>query len=634
MSIANRSRVLRGVAVIGLLGLNACAMVGVSQVGTPDAVNQRRADVIGANRLSDRTVQSLNVVALTTDSCERAFAACMDTISRSAGLTDEQRLSALAELWLGRALKAERPRRGQPMDEATLDAFLQSARDAYAYLFYTARGPAERAFEWRQMQVIGFYNLAVQRVMGRLFRELPRLDPHWTRATLAGWSVLRPQSDVYLAGGARVPVELIPAANLRFDGLRNTYRRDGFGSDFVAVAPAEKADAGVPWREPGYVPMTGALVFDGNTLDEVLATRQVRPLVRDPYRDDTITVGGRVVPLGANFTAPYGVWLARSGFARQSIRSLLGREGGIETPRVLLMQPYDPDRLTVVMLHGLASSPEAWINVANEVMGDEELRRNFQVWEVYYPTNLPVAVNLAKIRKALDATLQHYDPSGQARASRDMVLIGHSMGGVIARLLVSSSDDRLWGVIPTRANLSAKKRQQLHQRLAPYLQFSPMPQVTRAVFLATPHRGTPYAQHRLARWIGNLIRLPVAVLKEMADVGDLLKSGESGESGHAAPLYMPNSIDNLSDASPFIAAAADLPISPHVHYHTIVGVYKSKGSLQDSNDGVVPYASAHLDGADSELAIPSWHSVQETPAAILELRRILRLQLTASGAPQ
>lgn len=634
MSIATRSWVLRGVAAIGLLGLNACAMVGVSQIGTHDAVNQRRADVIGANRLSDRTVQSLNVVALTTDSCERAFAACTDTISRSAGLTDEQRLSALAELWLGRALKAQRPRRGQPMDEAALDAFLQSARYAYAYLFYTARAPAERAFEWRQMQVIGFYNLAVQQVMSRLFRELPRLDPQWTRATLAGWSVLRPQSDVYLAGGARVPAELIPAANLRFDGLRNIYRRDGFGSDFVAVAPAEKADAGVPWREPGYVPMTGALVFDGNTLDEVLATRQVRPLVRDPYHDDTVTVGGRVVPLGANFTAPYGVWLARSGFARQSIRSLLGREGGIETPRVLLMQPYDPDRLTVVMLHGLASSPEAWINVANEVMGDEELRRHYQVWEVYYPTNLPVAVNLANIRKALDATLRHYDPSGQARASRDMVLIGHSMGGVIARLLVSSSDDRLWSVIPTRANLSAKTRQRLQQRLAPYLQFSPMPQVTRAVFLATPHRGTPYAQHRLARWIGNLIRLPVAVLKEMADVADLLKSGESDESGQAAPLYLPNSIDNLSDASPFIAAAADLPISPRVHYHTIVGVYQTKGPLQGSNDGLVPYASAHLDGADSELAIPSWHSVQETPAAILELRRILRLQLTASGAPQ
>jgi len=49
---------------------------------------------------------------------------------------------------------------------------------------------------------------------------------------------------------------------------------------------------------------------------------------------------------------------------------------------------------------------------------------------------------------------------------------------------------------------------------------------------------------------------------------------------------------------------------------------------------VVPYRSAHLDGADSELAIPSWHSVQETPAAILELRRILRLQISAAKGDQ
>lgn len=620
--------IARGIAIIGLLGLNACAMVGVSRVDTSDYVNQRRADVIGSNRLSDRTVQSLNVVALAVDSCQREFVACTGTVAHSAGLTDEQRLSALAELWLGRALRAARSQRGAAMDDATLDAYLQSARYAYAYLFYTARSPAERAFEVRQVQVTGFYNLAVQRVMSRLFLELPRLDPHWTQASLAGWTVLRPHSDVRLAGDARVPAELIPAANLRFNGLRNVYRRDGFGSDFVAVAPEEKADAAVPWREPDYVSMTGALVFDGSTLDDVLATRQVRLLVRSPYRDDTVTVGGQVVPLGANFTAAYGVWLARSGFASQSIRSLLGREGGIRTPRVLLMQPYDPDRLTVVMLHGLASSPEAWINVANEVMGDEELRRHYQVWEVYYPTNLPVAVNLANIRKALDATLKHYDPSGQARASRNMVLIGHSMGGVIARLLVSSSGERLWSVLPVRANLPAAKRQRLRQRLAPYLQFSPMPQVTRAVFLAAPHRGTPYAQHRIARWLGNLIRLPVGVLKEMAGIAELIKS-DADEGGNAPLLRIPNSIDNLSDTDPFIIAAADLPISPRVHYHTIVGVYKEKGSLQDSSDGVVPYASAHLDGADSELAIPSWHSVQETPAAILELRRILRLHLAS-----
>jgi len=612
---------VRCATLVVLLCLNACAMVGVSRIKPHDYVTERRADTLGSGRLSDGSVQSLNVVALNADTCARDFSDCTDTLAHSPGLTDEQRLSALSELWMARAIRIDPAKHGVPMEDAALDAYLQSARYAYAYLFYTARQPSERAFELRQVQVIGFYNFAVQRAVQRFFHVLPQLGAQWTQTSLAGWTVLRPQTDVRLAGDVRVPTELIPASDLRFKGLRNVYQRDGFGSEFVAVAPPESPTVDAPWRDPGYVSMTGALVFGGDTLDSVLATKQVQLLACDPYRDGTITVGGRVVPLGANFTAAYGVWLARSGFASQSIRSLLGREGGITTPRVLLMQPYDPNRLTVVMLHGLASSPEAWINVANEVMGDESLRRNYQVWEIYYPTNAPVPVNLAGIRKALDQTLKHFDPAGRARASQNMVLVGHSMGGLIARLLVSSSGDRLWSVIPVRSDLSPQKRARLRERLAPYLQFTPMPQVTRAVFMASPHRGTPYAQNRLARWIGNLIRLPVNVLKEMASLSDLLKSDGS----RITPIRLPNSIDNLGDTDPFIVAAADLPISPRVRYHTIVGVYKPTGLLATSSDGVVPYKSAHLDGADSELAIPSWHSVQDKPAAILELRRILAL---------
>ena len=107
-----------------LLCLNACAMVGVSQVKPHDYANERRADVIGAAHLSDSTVQALNVVALTADNCQEAFADCTDTIARSAGLNDEQRLSSLAELWLGRAIATDRAKSGTPMAAATLDAYL------------------------------------------------------------------------------------------------------------------------------------------------------------------------------------------------------------------------------------------------------------------------------------------------------------------------------------------------------------------------------------------------------------------------------------------------------------------------------------------------------------------------------
>ena len=630
MTAGSRTWIARCVVLAIALCLSGCAVVGVSHVKSHEYITGQRNDVMATGRLSDHTVQSLNVVALNADSCGKAFDACVDTIGRSPGLDDEQRLSALSELWLGKALKTDRGGDATGMDDSTLDAFLQASRYAYAYLFYTQRRPEDRVFELRQVQVIGFYNFSAQRAMLRIFHELPRMAQDWSQASMAGWSFATPQSDLQLAGGARIPAELIAASTLRFNGVRNVYRRDGFGTEFVAVAPPLPPDDDILWREPDYVPVTGALVFEGNTLDTVLATRRIQLMAKDPYRDDAVTVGDRAVPLAADFTAAYGVWLARSGFASQSIRSLLGREGGIKTPRVLMMQPYDPNRLTVVMLHGLASSPEAWINVSNEVMGDETLRKNYQVWEVYYPTNAPIALNLANIRKALDATFSHFDPGGKARASHHVVLVGHSMGGVIARLLVSTSDERMWNVIQTRADLSPAKRARLRKGLAPYLQFQPMPQVDRAVFMAAPHRGTPVAKYRLARLIVNLIRLPADAIKEVANLSDLLKDSTPDGS----PARIPTSIDNLSDSDPFVEAAADLPISPAVHYHTIVGVYKSNGPLVDSSDGVVPYRSAHLEDADSELAIPSWHSVQETSAAILELRRILKLHAeTVAGKP-
>lgn len=615
---------LRAAALAALLGVAGCDMVGIRHVTPREYAAQRRSDVLSDRRLSDSTVQALNVVALSADGCAADFAGCTHTVLYTGGLDDERRLSALAELWLSFALHADRTDHGQVADDTALDAYLQSARYAYAYLFYTARRPGERAFETRQSQVLDFYNFATQRAVSSFFGRLPTLGTDWNHTAVAGWSLLKPDSDVSLGSDERIPQELIPAEGLRFKGLRNIYRRDGFGSEFVAVG-APPADTGQPWRAPNYVPLTAVLEFPGDRLQSVLDTREVRLYAKNPYLDRTIAFDGQTIPLAANFTAPYGVWLARSGFARQSIRSLLGR-GGLSKPQVLLMQPYDPNRLTVIMLHGLASSPEAWINVVNELMGDEQLRRSYQVWEVYYPTNMPVAANLLQIRRAIEQTLKHFDPSGRAVASNHIVLIGHSMGGVIARLLVSSSDDKLWRVVPVRPGPSVADQQKLRQRLAPYLQFEPMPQATRAVFLAAPHRGTPVAQWKLARWIGDLIRLPVTLLQESQAIADAMQ-GKQASTG--APTRLPNSIDNLSDTDPFIEASSTLPISPTVRYHTIVGVYKPNGPLVTSSDGVVPYASAHLDGADSELAVPSWHNVQETPQAIIELRRILRLHADA-----
>ena len=46
-----------------------------------------------------------------------------------------------------------------------------------------------------------------------------------------------------------------------------------------------------------------------------------------------------------------------------------------------------------------------------------------------------------------------------------------------------------------------------------------------------------------------------------------------------------------------------------------------------TGDGIVPYGSAHIEGAQSELIIKWGHNVPSSPACAAEVRRILLLSL-------
>ena len=649
-------------ALLAAALLSGCAMVRVNSLGPQQYFAMRRGDILSTGQLSAATQATLRVAALDESSCQRTSQACIDTIATVGRLNPEQRLASLAELSLQMALE-QTPPAGTPWTDAQFDSWLKTARYAYAFLFFGQRTAGERAFEDRQTQVRDYYNYAVQELAGALFlrgtseANTSHRDP--AKQFIAGWTVHIDLREVRLPEGVRELSEVIPASGLSFAGLHNTYRRDGLGADLVAVTQAAQPDpdstktdsasnsatagattsagdnananAGASfWLAPGSRPfdempspnVTALLTFGEGTLEQVLNSRDVVFSAYDPFRVESVELNGQTVPLAANFSAGYGIWLARSGFARQSLRSLLGRTRGIDRPRIYMMQPFDPDRRIVLMLHGLASSPEAWVNVANDIQGDEMLRKHFQVWQVYYPTNVPILVNLARIRQAVQLTLAHFDPAGELPASNGMVLIGHSMGGVLARLLVSSSDDVLWVTIQNKYLPEGVDIVREDERLNRLLRFTPMPQVERAIFIASPHRGTPFASNRLSRWVANLVRLPLALLKE---IDEMLHTATNADSTQRAgkTIMVPNSIEQLRETNPIIQSISRLPISPSVCFHSIIARRRETGPLEDSDDGVVPYRSAHLDGALSEKVIVSGHSVQETPEAIFEIRRIL-----------
>ncbi len=627
--------------VLSLLLSSGCAMVTMKQVAPTEYLANKRGDVLTSGKLSAASQETLSVIGMDVAQCEKDVTACQKILADTDVLPEEQRLSAQSELWVKTALALTpkpKDREKTPMSDAALDAWLEAARYAYAYLFFSGRTPSDRAFEDRQTQVRDYYNYAAEQTAAVVFKRSREsaLEGEDYNAAVAGerWTLTSDFDELRMQS---IPTRMVSASAVSFAGLRSTYRRDGFGAELVVimdppklVAPVDGEKAEIPqYSEMSAINATALLRFKGDDLRQVLDTTQVLFDVYSPESTESVDLHGEKVPLAGNFTAAYGMWLAQSGFATQSLRTLFGLSEGIGAPHMYLMQPWDPNRRIIFMLHGLGSSPEAWVNVANEIMGDPELRRHFQVWQVYYPTNAPIALNRYEIDQAFDNTLKHFDPTGSTPASKDMVFIGHSMGGVLARLLVSSSGDVLWNDLLANYDLKGERLKRVEAKLGPLLHFTAEPNVERAIFIAAPHKGTDIAGNRVGRLIGRLVRLPITLLGKFEDVFLTLQESESANS--TTKLQIPNSIDNLKASDPFVKAAGALPITPGLKYHSIIAQRKPEVPLLQSDDGLVPYWSAHLDGAVSEKVIISGHSVQETPQAVLEIRRILREDLKEVG---
>ena len=616
-----------------LLLLAGCATIEAQHGDPRDYYVERRADAISNLHLSLQSVQVLQVVGLDTKQCEAAPLDCDAKVATATQLTPEQAIGTRAELnWLA-AYQRDEPDEAANREQAfaLAGAYLDTAQLAYAWLFLLDRPFAARAFEDRQGQIRDIYNFATQRAVNLLFHHTSNAE-RGAPMEVGHWHIEREITPLNAARRAGIE-ELVAASTLRFKGLRNTYRRDGFGAELVAVA-APQPDTRQRFSEIPYFATTVIIRFPGGaTLDEALADKRARFAVYDPTETDSVELAGRSIPLAGHFTAPYGLWLARSDFDREALRTLLSG-GQSQRAHIFMMQPYDPDKLTVVMIHGLASSPAAWLNLTNEVLGDEDLRRHYQIWQVSYPTNLPIPVNLYQIRSALDETLRSVDPSNCATATHEIVVVGHSMGGVIARLLVSKSSDTIWKIVQ-RADTSddAEQDRLLHEQLDRYLSFDSEPAIGRAVFMASPHRGSPEASGWLGRIGGWFVSLPGDFIEQsgaiLRETSRLLKPEFAEAASHGL-----TSVYTLSDKDPFLQAAATLPPTNSVPFHSIIGRESPEGAQEDSTDGFVPYRSAHLEGAESELVLASDHSVQERAQAILELRRILKLHETMLRGPR
>jgi pimeloyl-ACP methyl ester carboxylesterase len=360
------------------------------------------------------------------------------------------------------------------------------------------------------------------------------------------------------------------------------------------------------------------------------ATAVYRRINGEPHlslitKKNTVELNGSTFPLNRDDAAPIAAMSSRGRHvARSGFRNLLRPASMRERSGIFLTEPYDRNKAIVLMVPGLQSTPFAFVDLMKAMRRDPEVSARFQVWTFLYGTGTPVLFNALRLRQELEKTIHDVDPHNHDFATKHIVVLGHSMGGLSAHTLVSSSGEKLWNALFVVPPQRLRGDKEVIRRFADGLHFRRQPRVVRAIFAATPHRGSNLAESWIGHVAASLIRLPMSL---QTDIVDIVSANQDAATPAAKEFDREmnfSAVHTLSPRDPGLHALVDLPIE--VPFHSIIG-QQHGGAVETSSDGVVRYASSHLAGASSELIVHSGHSVCENPDAQREVIRILHLEL-------
>jgi triacylglycerol esterase/lipase EstA (alpha/beta hydrolase family) len=419
-----------------------------------------------------------------------------------------------------------------------------------------------------------------------------RLEP----ASSAVWA---PNYFTAFEGADQVKEKLIKKENLQ----------QGVGGALIGVRIVNPPEKFAP-RRGITAPVTATLDF--HATDATLALRR-------PAKQPTASVEGKVRPLAANFSAPISYYKPPSNLA------LVGLIGGFEARHypakigLYFLQPYDPDRIPLVFVHGLFSTPWTWVQTINGLQADPEIRKHYQFWVFAYPTGYPILYSALRLRQELAKADQLYPNH------KPYVVVGHSMGGMLTHDQVVTLTPAMWEKSMGETAKAIFDKERSDSLIVRATTFRANSRIKRVVFICTPHRGSKMASGGLGKFAISLINLPgqlATVMKDSLSSGELLQLTGSSK-------RLPNSVWGLQPTNPALPVINSASIS--VPYHSIIGD-RGKGDSPNSTDGVVAYWSSHLDGAKSELIVPGPHGSCELPQTIAELDRILRLHLKTSSS--
>ena len=262
----------------------------------------------------------------------------------------------------------------------------------------------------------------------------------------------------------------------------------------------------------------------------------------------------------------------------------------------------------------------------NDLRSFPEIRERYQFWFYLYPSGQPFWNSATELRRDLQDLRTAFDPTQQDQMMDQMVLVGHSMGGLVSRLQTIESGDDFWRSISyEEAGTAAEALKKIkgpnteRHKLVSTLFFKPNDSIRRVVTIGTPHRGSDFAND-YTRWLARkFIKLPAMAVMS----GNRLVSENRSLFRDTDLLTVSNAIDSLAPDSPIFPVMLRAKSSPNVKYHNIVGITESSFT-SGNGDGVVDFQSATMEDVESELIVDAPHTtIHMISKTIFEVRRIL-----------
>jgi pimeloyl-ACP methyl ester carboxylesterase len=609
---------LNGFLAAGLLALAGCMTpIGADKVSPRTAYQHLHQNALNSSHCSADTMRVLHRYDLDA-AFEKNPDATLEKL-QAVACTDDRRdlIYALSEL---NFLNADRQSRSvKPgVSDLARNSYFTSAIYAYLYLFGETNQPPPSPFDLRFRTAGDFYNrgLAQGLIVGTNALVEMASGP---RATPPGVVDVR-----FTQPGFPWSLDLIQAFYSADEfivrGLSTRNRDSGLGAPLIAVP--EKIGK---FNEPVRGPATVFLRVSGDVRDWSAGRLTATLELYSGFEATQVEVNGRSVPLQTDTTAPIAQGLNNSPIWKLGLAQFFSADENKKTG-IIRMQPYTPGRIPVVFVHGTASSPVWWAEMWNTLRADSVIRERYQFWMFNYASGKPITYSAGILRNELMNQVKLLDPDGRDAALQHMVVIGHSQGGLLAKLTATDTGDKLWRLVsPTNIDelpMDAPTRELLRTNFF----FKPLPCVSRVIFIATPHRGS----YRNTQFVQKILNCFITIPRDMVDdFASVLKLKDTIQLPASVRNGVPSSLAGMSTDNPFMLTLADIPVAPGIKANSIIAI-QGDDQPPDGADGVVKYTSAHVDYAESEFIVRSGHSCQGNPLTIEEVRRILLENLGSS----